>query len=325
MDSGISLSFDPPEEVPREARWSYGAAVGASSVSMSTPRCLLRCSTSSSWVALQQLPCRSWRLPCGATCCGILSCWTSESRGDIGSYATIGHQERNTSSWKLSVFFSKDVSLKEFAPWYTQRGCWKDSERICFLAWGVLKMTVARVALKKRQDMQKWPCCILACQLLRAIWYKRTLQQWTRAFRNQQKAITDMFTIHRQCGSGVYYCYRNLFAGNQTDRGSCILRISTNAPNLFVNPLNNKLQILRCKKKTATHEVCKSLGTFIISQFPGCCLALSSCGDCGNGAKPQCRRGAEEGLGTGWLSLDLKQFGEKAETLSTWQAFSCMF
>ena len=98
-------------QVPREARWSYGAAVGASSVSMSTSRCLLRFSTSSSWVALQQLPCRSWGLPRGATCCGSLSCWTSKSRGDIGSYATIGHQERNISSWKLSVFFfAKDVS-----------------------------------------------------------------------------------------------------------------------------------------------------------------------------------------------------------------------
>lgn len=125
-------------------------------------------------------------------------------------------------------------------------GFWKD----LFFGLGVLKMTVARVALKKRQDMQKWPCCILACQLLRAIWYKRTLQQWTRAFRNQQKAITDMFTIHRQCGSGVYYCYCNLFAGNQTDRGSCIFRISTNAANLCANPLNNKPQILRCKKNS---------------------------------------------------------------------------
>lgn len=65
-----------------------------------------------------------------------------------------------------------------------------------------------------------------------------------------------MFTIHRQCGSGVYYCYRNLFAGNQTDRGSCIFRISTNAPNLFVNPLNNKLQILRCKKKKQPRMRC---------------------------------------------------------------------
>ena len=216
--------------------------------------------------------------------------------------------------------FCKDVSLKEFALSTLKEDVGRILKGFVFFGLGVLKMTVARVALKKRQDMQKWPCCILACQLLRAIWYKPTLQQWTRTFRNQQKAITDMI-CSQFTGSGSYYCYCNLFAGNQTDRGSCIFRISTNAPNLFVKPQTTSFWSF-AKKKPATNEVCKSLGTFIISQFPGCCLALSSCGDCGNGAKPQCRRGAEEGLGTGGSAEDLER---RRKLWALGKLFPCMF
>ncbi len=164
--SWTSLSLDPPQ-VPREARWSYnGAAVGASSVSMSTPRCLLRLCTSSSWVALQQLPGRSWRLSCGTPCCSSLSCWTSKSRGDPGSDATIGHKERTLPVGNCQFLFFKHVKISRVCLGTLKEDVgWKDSERICFFAnWKMLMLhteglendSVERVALKKFLKTKMW-------------------------------------------------------------------------------------------------------------------------------------------------------------------------